>query len=160
MRKMKKTLAMLAALVLLAGLLCACGDKAEAPKELDMEALDTALEDGGVFSDILNPPFETDVVTMLYGLDASDITACLVRCSTGATAEELAVFEAPDAAAAGRIQAAMEARVTAQTESFRDYVPEEVPKLEKAIIRTAGNYVVYITAADPDQAGKILDEYL
>ena len=158
---MKKTLAVLAALVLLAGLLCACGDKAEeAPAELDMAALDTALEEGGVFSDILNPPFEVDVVTMLYGLDEADITTCLVRCSTGATAEELAVFEAPDAAAAGRIAGAMETRVAAQTESFRNYVPEEVLKLEKAIIRTSGNYVVYITAADPDEAGKILDAYL
>ena len=56
-----------------------------------------------------------------------------VYVSTGATAEEIAVFEAVDKEAAARIKEAVLQRAAEQEATFRDYLPAEVPKLQKAV---------------------------
>lgn len=153
---MKKTVAVVIALCLM---LCAaaCGEKAAA--DFSLEDCSRELLASEAFTDLLSP-ITAETAAGLYGIDASKLSEAQVYCSTGATAEEIALFKAVDEAAAKEIKAACEARIESQKESYESYVPEEVPKLEKAIIRTGGVYVVYVTAADPGAAGKILDGYI
>lgn len=157
---MKKTFAALLTGVLLLGLLAGCGNTTQPAAELDLTAVEAALEKAEVYSDILNPAFDDmETVAMLYSLDAADIQSCIVRCSTGATAEEMALFQAKDEAAAQRIEAAMAARVETQKTAFENYVPEEIPKLEQAKILRSGVYVAYVTAADAEAAGTTLNGF-
>lgn len=67
---------------------------------------------------------------------------------TGATAEELAVFETKDADAAAALVQKLEARNADRIESYSSYIPEEVPKLENAVILSGGRYVVLCVAKD------------
>lgn len=154
---MKKIISLTLVLCLVLCALCGCGEKKTV--DFSLEDCSRALLDSEVFSDLLSP-ITTETAAMLYGFDAALVTEAQVFCSTGATAEELAIFKAVDEAAAKTIKAAVEARIESQKESYESYVPEEVPKLEKALVLTGGLYVVYVTANTPDAAEKILDNYL
>ncbi|MGI6029456.1 MAG: DUF4358 domain-containing protein [Candidatus Heteroscillospira sp.] len=153
---MKKSLSLFLLLALMC-LLCACGSGSHtdfAPADLTAELLDSSC-----FTDLLSK-METDTALELYGLDESDVSDCSIYLGTGATAEEIAVFKAADEDAAAKIAEAMDARVTGQISAYESYVPAEVPKLEKAIVRSSGVYVAYVTAADADGAVKIIDKYM
>ena len=89
---------------------------------------------------------DESVAQGLYGTDAD--TRCWVRAGTGATAEELAVFETKDADAAAALVQKLEARNADRIESYSSYIPEEVPKLENAVILSGGRYVVLCVAKD------------
>lgn len=155
---MKKTSAALLALCLSLLALCACTSGGE-QADFSLEDCSRELLGSDAFTDLLSP-IETETAAMLYGFDASLLAEAQVYCSTGATAEEIALFKANDESGAADIEAACNARVEAQKESYSNYVPEEVPKLEKAIVRRSGVYVVYVTANDSDEAGSILDGYI
>ena len=73
---------------------------------------------------------------------AEDVVGQQVYVSTGATAEEIAVFEAVDADAAQRIEAAVLQRIADQKTSFEDYLPAELPRLEDPFLFVKGRYVV------------------
>ena len=74
--------------------------------------------------------------------------ASTVRAGTGATAEELAVFETADAEAAAALVTKLEARNADRIENYSSYIPSEVPKLEDAVIISGGRYVVLCVAED------------
>lgn len=155
---MKKALIIILVLACLAGCLSGCGGD-KVVESMDFAALSTALLDAGIYSDLMSP-LEKDIAAMLYSLDESDISECMLYCGTGATVEEIALFKAVDEAAAGRIAQAANNRKAAQKTSFENYVPEELPKLDKAIIKSSGLFVVYIVATDDAKAQEILKAYM
>lgn len=86
------------------------------------------------------------LVDMAMGIDASR-----------ATAEMIAVLSARDEEALGQAKEALEAYRDVTLEQYRDYRPEEVPKLESAIFKTKGLQTVLIVSADQKAAEKALD---
>ena len=134
-----------------------CGAAEKKLPDLDKLSQDL-LNDSGIFTDILNP-IDQNIALVLFGLNEEDVESCTVYCSTGATAEEIALFIAPDADAAKRIYTALERRVEMQILAFENYVPAEVPKLKNAILRNNGLWVAYITASNIDSADKIVYNY-
>ena len=53
--------------------------------------------------------------------------------------------------------AGMETRVADQKAALESYQPDEVSKLDKAILTQSGNTVVLVVAADADKAQSTLD---
>ena len=145
---MKRIFAMTLAILLL---LSGCAGTAE--QEIDLEAVSTAVAQGNLFSDDMNPA-QTDILLMLYGLSQDEVAQVVGYVGSGATAEELT-----GADAAAKIAAQVQARVDAQLTSFRDYAPQEVPKLESAVILQKGNFVVLCVCADNAAAKEILAPY-
>lgn len=154
---MKKTIAILLAAVCLLATFAGCGSSEK--KELSASALSADLLANANFTDSLDL-LDAPVVPLLYGVDAADYSNCAVYCGTGATAEEIAVFEAVDEAAAGRILTAAKARVAAQIETYKDYGPEDARMLEGAIVKQSGVFVVVAVCADGDSAAKVVDQYI
>ena len=76
---------------------------------------------------------------------------------TGSTAEEIAVFRMKDAGGVEAAKAAIEKRIAYQTDNFKDYVPAEVPKLEKAVVKTGGTTVVFVVSANADGTKSVID---
>ncbi|MGE4353973.1 MAG: DUF4358 domain-containing protein [Oscillospiraceae bacterium] len=155
---MKKIIALLVVMALLL-LLPACGSEENKVKDFDPADLSAALLDSNCFTDLLSE-MDTAVALELYGIDAEKVDGCSVYLGTGATAEEIAVFKAVDADAAAEIAAALQDRVASQVEAYKNYVPKEVPKLEKAIVLSKGVYAVYVTAEDSDGARSIVDNFM
>ena len=154
---MKKTLVLSLILLLALSIFAGCGGTKTV--EFDPQAAADALHDAKAFSDILSP-VQSNVAAMLYNMDAESIADCSVYCSTGATAEEIAVFRCKDDAAASALVQNARQRLQSQKDAYASYAPQEVPKLENALLRTSGAYVICVVANDYDAITPILDQYL
>ena len=78
--------------------------------------------------------------------------------SSGGTAEEIAAFEANDEETAKAVEALLNARIETQKASFKNYVPEELKRLENAFVIRKGNCIYLSVSADPDKAKSIIEE--
>lgn len=144
----------LALSTLLCLVLAACGGGEKAP--FDPETTARALvSEPGVFSEELER-LEDPVTLKLYGLEEDKVEALAGYGSTGATAEEAAVFRFVDEASAQAAMEQVQAHWEYMKESNVDYRPQEMPKLEKAVMERRGNTVLYLVAADYEAAQKAL----
>lgn len=150
---MKKLMALMMGIVCAIGL-TACGEKAqEAPQEQKFETtLVEAAAQVGAFSEELEE-LDADTAFMLYkladfGLVREDLTEAAVLRSAGATCEEGAVLIFADEAKAGVAAEAMGSYLEGQIEGNEDYRPNEIPKLEGAILKTQGNTLLMVVAND------------
>ena len=135
--------------------LAACGGQ-EAAAEFDPETTAQALLDSGAFSDALDT-VDASVAAALYGVDEADITGSAVYTSLSAGAEEIAVLVLADAAAASAAMDGLEKRVADQKAALESYQPDEVAKLDSAILEQRGSSVLLAVCADADAARAAID---
>lgn len=131
----RRMLSFLLALALLFGL-AGCGATGGS---LDIQALAEDLLKNGEFSDELWK-IDDSMVQKLYNMDG--YTQALVYVGSGATAEELALFAFPSEDAAARGLQKAQARLESQIADYRTYLPQEVPKLQNAVVKQWGSYVI------------------
>lgn len=152
---MKKTVAFLLAIVCLAALLTGCGGS---KKTMEPRAFVDDVLANANFTDSLNQ-LSDDVVAQYYGVDSADYTTAIAYGGTAATAEQIAVFEAKDSAAAERILSALQTFVAEKVEAYKSYGPAAAMSLENAPVKIIGNCVVAVVCADSDSAVKVVDQY-
>ncbi|MCR4614754.1 MAG: DUF4358 domain-containing protein [Clostridiales bacterium] len=102
---------------------------------------------------------EKEVALDSYFVDANDVASVVMYSSGSASAEEVAAFTATSAEAAERICDAAKQRIADQIELYTDYVPEEIPKLNNAIVYQKGLYVVVSVSPDNTKADDIIKEF-
>ena len=101
-----------------------------------------------------------DAANRLYKLDGSILEEQAVYVGTGgALADEVSVWRVKDEKDAKTVQEAAEKRVENQKASFQDYVPEEMPKLEKAVITVDGDTVILCVSGDPEKAKEVISSF-
>ena len=133
MKKLKLILVTLLSLLLLA----ACGRKKSSGEvTTDPSTLAKQLAEETVTSDTLSE-VSTDIMASTYFVDTTKIEASSAYMSTGASACEAAVIKCSDA-------------------DYASYNAGETTKLENAIIKTSGNYVVLCVCDDTSKAEEIL----
>ena len=120
---------------------------------LDVQKAADALKAGVTFKDELAPPADAAFAT-LYDVKDEDV----VYVSSGATAEEIAVFEAKDADAAARVKTAVDQRIADLKEGFENYVPGEMTKLNNPVVEVKGKYVLLCICDKPDEARTVIDK--
>jgi len=103
---------------------------------------------------------EKESLDVIYrGLPKDKIKAMKIYVSSsGGTSEEIAAFEAGDEETAKEIETKLKERVETQKTSFKNYVPEELKRLENALVIRKGNYVYLSVSGDPDKAKSIIEE--
>ena len=116
------------------------------------EATLTALVEVGAFSEELEK-LDADMAFALYrladcGLARENLKDAVVLRSAGATCEEAAVLILEKNEQTDRAVEAMTAYKESQIESNQSYRPEEVPKLENAIVMVRENTVLFVVASD------------
>ena len=141
MKKLKLILVTLLSLLLLA----ACGSKKSSGEvTTDPSTLAKQLAEETVTSDTLSE-VSTDIMASTYFVD-----------STGASACEAAVIKCSDADYASEVSDLLKQRVSNQKDLYSSYNAGETTKLENAIIKTSGNYVVLCVCDDTSKAEEIL----
>ena len=143
---MKKTIALALCALLALTALAGCGQAAEAEVQLDELAFQ--IRDSVESSEELYL-LDEGIARELFG--APEDAQCVAWAGAGATAEELAVFELPDEAAAGTLVSSLRSRNDERIDDYADYLPDEVPKLQNTLLLSNGRYVLLCTA--PDTAG-------
>ena len=124
---------------------------------VDVDAAAQAILGKIKFDDTL-AKIDSEAVKYRYGFE-NDITAA-VYAGSGATAEEVAVFDAGSDAAAEELEKTAAKYIEDQIVSYQSYVPAEVSRLEKAIIKREGKYVIICVTADTAAAESAIDEAL
>lgn len=135
--------------LLLALLLCSCGQKAPDPYTAsDAETL-LAAED--LFIEGL-AQVNLSVAAALYRIDAAAIQdgVCYMATNTSVSADELTVLILADEEAAAAAEEAFRSRVAAQITVCESYCPAAVPRLESAVVSRIGNTVL-LAVGDPDR---------
>ena len=148
---MKKVLIAVVAIMVLA--MSACGKK---EVKVDVEELSQKLVDEVSFEDELTQ-VDDMAIENLYGID--NAVNQRVYVSSGATAEEIAIFEFENTEDAKTGKTAALKRIEDQKDSFEFYIPEEVKRLDNAYVKEVGNYVI-VCVAEGDDAETIIDEYI
>ncbi|MCI5856807.1 MAG: DUF4358 domain-containing protein [Agathobacter sp.] len=151
---MKKIWTMLLAVVLAVGVFGACGSD-ELGNEPDVKAVAQALQDGIQFEETLNELPQDEIG---YYITLADGVSGVMYISTGNTAEEVAVFEAPDKDAAATMLTNIKEYLQAQRSSFADYLPEEAKRIDDALVVQKGRYAVLCVSAQTDTAKQIVED--
>ena len=93
-----------------------------------------------------------------YDIDVSAVTDMSVFiCGSGAYPDELAVFRFadPDSAKAGA--EAVQKRLDSQLALYKDYTPDEVYKLEEAVVIQKDTWVIFAACSDNGRAKEIAE---
>lgn len=130
-----------------------CGD--EETVSLSAAGLADRLFEGLTFEDSLDEVI-SDTAFRLYGIDSGDVAECVVYISTGATSEELAVFEAASESSASVISEKLTERRDAQIKTFLEYKSSEMGRLDNAVIYKNDLFVAYVVSDDSDRARDII----
>lgn len=149
MRKLAMAVVILFSALIVSG--CSAG-----PDEVDIKAMTEALRETVRFEDELNLADEATAET-IYQIE--DAVRSYVYIGSGATAEEIAAFELKDENAAAEALEKVKNRLAEQKDNFASYVPREVNRLEKAVVKRSGRYVAVCVSED-EAAQKIISEYM
>lgn len=150
---MKRTAALLGAVMML--LLSACGTQ---QITLDIQATADGLAQSDLFDgDIF--AIDSDIAETMYP-DLPEGTSAAVYASSGASADEVAVFEAKDEEGAKTVLEQVQQRFSDRRESYADYMPDEAEKLKDAVARQSGVYVIAVVCSDADGAKEQVEGYL
>ena len=128
-------------------------------KVVDVDKAAESILSGIGFKDQMTK-VDKDVIENLYLIKEKDVKKCAVYVSTGATAEELAVFEAKNAKSADKILKQCKLRVKIQKSAFEVYNPDEVGKLSNSVVKKSGDYVVLCVSENKDKASELIKSAL
>lgn len=137
--------------------LTACGSKKK-DITLDVEKLANELQAETVTSDTLSST-AAEMLSSIYFVDAEQMVKGAAYMSSGATACEVTVIECKEASQTGDVEKLFKTRVDNQSSLFASYNAGEVSKLENAIIKSSGRYVVLVVCDDTAKAEEILKTY-
>lgn len=158
-----KKLGIVIFLVLSFLLLAACGNEGTGGEPLDVAALSQELLSAEVFTDELTQ-VETEVAAEYYGITQEDVKDARVYLSTGATAEELAIFTANSSETAKNVVSGIQQRISNQKTAFEQYLPAEISKLDAAYVLEASQggeeYIILCIAENIDEAKTIIAKYI
>ncbi|CCY54247.1 uncharacterized protein BN781_00769 [Coprococcus sp. CAG:782] len=155
----KKLLVCLAMAMCLAGF-AGCGSKEEKKTEdvsMDIHSVAKEIVDNGNFTDIAE--INKDKGISQYSVGDAEIADAVTYFSSGATAEEVVIFEGATDADADKLLTAAEERKEDDYKTWQDYKPEEVSRVDKAVIKKSGKYVVFCIADDKDAVSAVIDKY-
>lgn len=124
----------------------------------------TSFNPNDLANELLTEVDFDDELTLFAGdiskiYDMPEVEDYLIYIGSGATAEEIAIITLKNSSDEEDVKAALEKRVEEQKQNFANYVPEEVSRLEKSIIKSNEKYVVLCVSSD-NQAEKIIDKYI
>lgn len=144
-------------IALLLVLLCSCGGNSAT---LDIDGTVDALRESTAFPEAM---VELEAHTAFqmyrladYGVSEEDVEHCRVFVPQSVISDEMAFFQTTSEDTAKLIADAFAARVKVQAASFSGYGPDQVPKLNDAIIKQDGCFVYLIVAEDYEAVQTVL----
>ena len=157
--KMKRIAASAAAILMALTLFSGCSQTGSKTITAPTDEVAQKLLDSLSFEYPLNQLPE-DAANKIYKLDGEILEEQTVYVGTGgALADEVSVWRVKDEKDAKTVQEAAEKRVENQKISFKDYVPEEMPKLEKAVIQVDGDTIILCVSSDPEKAKEVISSF-
>lgn len=151
---LKKIICLLLAVVMVLSM-TACGkDKKEETKEYDGNALMQALLNQVKFDDAMSSV--GDFATLYFPEVPSTATISMYT-GSGYYADEVVLITMKSAEDLETVMASVDKHIEQMTAQFKNYIPEEVAKIDNAVIWQGGSHVIVCISSDYATAQKILD---
>lgn len=157
---------MLAALCITAA---SCGAETDAPVTTAQEEVkEYGFEAGTVTGEVLaeipiNSAIEKGISDLEFYFTELDITgltsASYYMCASGAYPDEVAVFVFDTVENASKAKSAVQTRLDKQISVYESYTPEEMYKLEDAILEVRQNVIFYAVTENNSRAQEIFDSF-
>lgn len=109
------------------------------------------------FNDEIEENVNDEKTCDTYGFDSSLVTDIARYVGSGATAEELAIFDCVDSSAIDTVKAAIDERIQYLHDGYSDYGPEQVPEIDSAVVLTHGNILIFCICKNPDVVEDIVN---
>lgn len=126
-------------------------------KDIDISLLADNLLKEVKFDDTLTE-LDSEMISKIYEID--NAKRSIVYIGSGATAEEIALFEFDDNTKVSDGYLKVQKRVEQQKKDYANYIPKEVVRLDKAIIEKRGNYVILCITDEDKKAQEIIDKFM
>lgn len=159
--KMRKILAAAFAPIILIAGLTACdsdgGDKTAdiAPSEVVKAVLAEVPIDDAAEKD------KSEVKSYYSNIDTEAMEdGAFALCRAAQYPDEIAVIKFKSDSDADEAKTAFQARLDSQKELYETYSPDEMYKLESAVIYSKGRYAIFIALSDNEKAKSIVEEKL
>lgn len=145
---------------------CNNGGKTEATTPPSQEEKNVTLNVKEVATDILNKGDFSDQLEMLepsmfeviyQDVDMNQVVAEYAYTNAGASAEQIVVVEAADTKGAEEVREGLQLKVQSDIEANKDYLPNEIPKLESPVLEIVGNYVIFCVSNDNEKVKAVID---
>lgn len=152
---MKKTITAVICAALCTAFISACGGT----KTIDADTAASKLMSSGIFAEQLEE-VNTSVAEKRLSLNSADVESCKAYAGTKAVVDEIAIIKAVSPDAAANVKAAIDKHLETQKKSYSSYRPDEVPKLDNAVVITEGSSVAFVVSKDSDRAKQIVKDCL
>lgn len=150
---MKKRFAIYLLALLL--LLSACSTQTQLPNPKEATL---AIQSSTSFTEELQE-LDRDLITKYLNIDESQYTEIYMLLDTSRSSTEQILFvNAKDKAAQDSIRKNIEEYKAALISQYRDYVPEEVPKLEAAVLKNKGLQTAFVVSGNANAVKEKLAE--
>ena len=153
MRKLRPTLAALAAYVMLTG----CANRSDSSAVTEKTAAERTAEALKTLELPEMTEVTSDKLETYFNISPADVTEFSAYVAgAGVYPDCLGVFVAIDANAAQRISNSLKQYNAEQKATFSDYAPNEIYKFDDAVVNIRGNEVIYSVCGDNYNAEKLL----
>jgi len=126
--------------------------------ELDPQEAIATITNEITFNDTLMAVNEITVASFYPGLAEVADSFSIQISATAITTEEIAVVKVKEGSTAADVRARLEFRVSEQKFRYEAYLPEQLPKLENAVIEAKGDYVIMIICEDDTKAKSVISK--
>lgn len=145
----------IAAVLLPAALLTGCAEGGSAVADVPPADVLKAVMDEITVSAAATKD-ESELEIYYKDIDASKVESAALCISVGHP-DEIAIIKFKSEADAKAAEAALQKRLDKQIETYESYDPDNMYKLEKAKIYSAGSYAIFLAVEDNDKAKTIVD---
>ncbi len=150
----RKALCLAGLMLFLLPTLTGCGGQQAALPACETVA--QAVQDAQTFEELT--ALSSEKLAQVLGVDAASLADQTMRMDVSrATAECIVVLTASDSAALKTLSQALLDHRNALIEQYRDYQPDEIPKLENAVLRNRGLQTVLVVSPEHAKANEALD---
>ncbi len=137
--------------------LVSCGENKEIV--IDINNLAASLDTVYTGTDIELVDIEGEAITIHYGIKGL-YSSARVKGSITITSDEYVVLECVDAESAEKAYDILNEYRTERFKLFSSYASEQVPKIENALLKQVGKYVVFVVADNADMVNDIWKGYI
>lgn len=138
-------------------ILTSCSSKRAMDKNISIKDIDEKIRET---VDLSNMNIgDSEKLEKLYDIDIEDLEDFILYTSTkNIEASEIALLKVKDVNKIDDIKDKITARIEEKSNSFKDYIPDEYYLIEKHVLKTKNNYILFVIFEDVETIEKIFDE--
>ena len=138
-------------------LLTGCSSKDTTSKEPSIDEIDQNINDDVDISNMVES--DSDKLEKLYDIDIDKVDNFkLYTAKTNIEANELLILKVKNEEDIGDIKEDINDRIESQTNSFKDYLPDEYFLIEKHVLKSNGNYIIFIISEEAEKIESLFDK--